>query len=110
MHLVYPERDLGNDGEEGVTVEINKCAKCDSDDEKLPWAWLKKWWGWQWQWKVTLGVTWEMMGKKVWPLKLTNVPSVTVMMKGYPERDSGNDGEEGVTNEINNQTRCDLRD
>jgi hypothetical protein len=29
-------RDLGNDGEEGVTAEINKCAKCDSDDEKLP--------------------------------------------------------------------------
>ena len=32
----YPERDLGNDGKEGVTAEINKCAKCDSDDEKLP--------------------------------------------------------------------------
>ncbi len=28
--------DLGNDGEEGVTAEINKCAKCDSNDEKLP--------------------------------------------------------------------------
>ena len=25
-------------------------------------------------------------------------------------RDSGNDGEEGVTTEINKQTRCDLRD
>ena len=23
-------RYLGNDGEEGVTAEINKCAKCDS--------------------------------------------------------------------------------
>ncbi len=32
----YPERDSGKDGEEGVTAEINKCAKCDSDDEKLP--------------------------------------------------------------------------
>ncbi len=31
----YPEPDLGNDREEGVTTEINKCAKCDSDDEKL---------------------------------------------------------------------------
>ncbi len=30
------ERDLGNDGEEGVTAEINKCAECDSDNEKLP--------------------------------------------------------------------------
>ncbi len=28
--------DLVNDGEEGVTAEIDKCAKCDSDDEKLP--------------------------------------------------------------------------
>jgi hypothetical protein len=33
---LYPERDLGNDWEEGVTVEINKCAECDSDDEKVP--------------------------------------------------------------------------
>jgi hypothetical protein len=33
---LYPECDSGNDGEEGVTAEINKCAKCDSDDEKLP--------------------------------------------------------------------------
>ena len=32
----YPERDLRNDREEGVTAEINKCATCDSDDEKLP--------------------------------------------------------------------------
>ncbi len=33
---LYPERDSGNDREEGLTAEINKCAKCDSDDEKLP--------------------------------------------------------------------------
>ncbi len=26
--------DSGNDGEEGVTAEINKCAKCDSDNKK----------------------------------------------------------------------------
>ncbi len=32
----YLGRDLGNDGEKGVTAEINKCAKCDSDDKKLP--------------------------------------------------------------------------
>ncbi len=32
----YLERDLGNDGEEGVTAEVNKCAKCDSDNKKLP--------------------------------------------------------------------------
>ncbi len=29
-------RDLGNDREEGVTTEISKCAKFDSDNEKLP--------------------------------------------------------------------------
>jgi hypothetical protein len=44
------------------------------------------------------------------PLKLTNVPSVTVRMKSYPERDLENDGEEGVATEINKQTWCDLRD
>jgi hypothetical protein len=32
----YLGRDLGNDVEEGVTTIINKCAKCDSDDKKLP--------------------------------------------------------------------------
>jgi hypothetical protein len=32
----YLGRNLGNDGEEGVTAEINKCAECDSDDKKLP--------------------------------------------------------------------------
>ncbi len=32
----YPEHDSGNDGEEGVTAEINKRAKCDSDNEELP--------------------------------------------------------------------------
>ncbi len=32
----YPGRDSGNDGEEGVTSEIDKCAKCDSEDKQLP--------------------------------------------------------------------------
>ncbi len=32
----YLWRDSGNDGEEGVTAEINKCAECDRDDKKLP--------------------------------------------------------------------------
>ncbi len=32
----YRERDSGNDGEEVVTSEINKYAECDSDDEKSP--------------------------------------------------------------------------
>ncbi len=32
----YRERDSGNDREEGVTAEINKCAECDSDNKKLP--------------------------------------------------------------------------
>ncbi len=26
----YLGHDLGNDGEAGVTAEINKCAECDS--------------------------------------------------------------------------------
>ncbi len=29
-------RDLGKDGEEGVTAEINKRAKCDSYKARLP--------------------------------------------------------------------------
>jgi hypothetical protein len=32
----YLGRDLGNDGEGGVTSLINKYAKCDSDDKQLP--------------------------------------------------------------------------
>ena len=32
----YLGRDSGNDGEEGVTFDINKCAKCDSDNKQLP--------------------------------------------------------------------------
>jgi hypothetical protein len=32
----YPKRDSGNDGEKGVTTEINKCEECDNDNEKLP--------------------------------------------------------------------------
>ncbi len=32
----YLGHDSGNDGGEGVTTEINKCAECDSDDKKLP--------------------------------------------------------------------------
>ncbi len=32
----YPEHDSGNDREEGVTAEIEKCAECDSDNGKLP--------------------------------------------------------------------------
>ncbi len=31
----YLGRDSGNDKEECVTSEINKCAKCDSDDKWL---------------------------------------------------------------------------
>ena len=32
----YLGRDSGNDGEQSVTSEINKCAKCDSDNKQLP--------------------------------------------------------------------------
>ncbi len=101
----YPERDLRNDGEEGVTAEINKCAKCDSCKAWLPRYRLYQ--VWQWRWKVTLVVTWEMTGRKVWLLKLTNVPSVTVTIKSYPDRDLENYGEEGVTAEINKCAKCD---
>jgi hypothetical protein len=51
-----------------------------------------------------------MMGRKVRPLKLTSVPSVTVTMKSYPEHDSGNDGEEGETAKINKCAECDSDD
>ncbi len=30
----YPQRDLENDREEGVTADINKCNECDGDKEK----------------------------------------------------------------------------
>ncbi len=30
----YPQRDLENDSEEGVTTDINKCNECDGDEEK----------------------------------------------------------------------------
>jgi hypothetical protein len=32
------------------------------------------------------------------------------LRKSYPEHDLGNDGEKGVTTEINKQTQCDIRD
>jgi hypothetical protein len=32
----YLGHDSGNDREEGVTSEIEKCAECDSDDKQLP--------------------------------------------------------------------------
>ncbi len=30
----YIGHDSGNDGEDCVTSEINKCAECDSDDKR----------------------------------------------------------------------------
>ncbi len=41
---------------------------------------------------------------------MKSYPSVTVMMKIIPERDLENDGETGVTTEINKQLQCDIRD
>ncbi len=43
-------------------------------------------------------------------MMMKSYPSVTVTMKSYPERDSENDGEKGVTIEINKQLQCDIRD
>ncbi len=42
--------------------------------------------------------------------KIQVMPSVTVAMKSYLECDSGNDGEEGVTAEINKRVKCDSED
>ncbi len=39
--------------------------------------------------------------------KIQVMPSVTVAMKSYLERDSGKDGEEGVTAKINKCAECD---
>ncbi len=39
--------------------------------------------------------------------KIQVMPSVTVAMKSYLGRDSGNHGEEGVTSEINKCAECD---
>ncbi len=75
-------RDSGKDGEEGVTAEINKCAKCDSDS----------------------GQSRDMTSK------IQVMPSVTEAMKSYLGHDSGNDGEEGVTSEINKCAECDSDD
>ncbi len=41
--------------------------------------------------------------------KIQVMPSVTVAMKSYLGHDSGNDGEEGVTAEINKCSKCDSR-
>jgi hypothetical protein len=38
------------------------------------------------------------------------MPSVTVRIIGYPERDSGNDRKEGVTAENNKCDECDSDD
>jgi hypothetical protein len=32
----YVGRDSRNDGEEGVTSEVDKCAECDSDNKQFP--------------------------------------------------------------------------
>ncbi len=39
--------------------------------------------------------------------KIQVMPSVTVAMKSYLRRDSGKDGEKGVTAEINKCAECD---
>jgi hypothetical protein len=43
-------------------------------------------------------------------VKLTNLPCVIVMIKSYIGRDSGNEGEEGVTSKIKKCTKCDVKD
>ena len=58
----YIGRDLGNEGEEGVTSKIKKCAKCDFKDDK-----------------VTQSATQDILG-------------MTVAINSYLGRDSGNNG------------------
>ncbi len=58
----YIGRDLGNEGEEGVTSKIKKCAKCDFKDDK-----------------VTQSTTQHIIG-------------MTVAINSYLGRDSGNNG------------------
>ncbi len=55
-------RDSENEGEEGVTSKIKKCAKCDFKDDK-----------------VTQSVTQDIIG-------------MTVAVNSYLGRDSGNNG------------------
>jgi hypothetical protein len=43
-------------------------------------------------------------------VKLTNVPCVIVTIKSYIGRDSGNEGEEGVTSKIKICGGCDFKD
>ncbi len=54
-----------------------------------------------------MGVTLDMMGMKVQPLELVNVLSVTVVLKYYQKRNSGNYGKQGVTPLINKCAECD---
>jgi hypothetical protein len=58
----YIGRGLGNEGEEGVTSKIMKCAECDLKDEK-----------------VTQSATQDIIG-------------MTVAINSYLELDSGNNG------------------
>jgi hypothetical protein len=58
----YIGHDSGNEGEEGVTSKIKKCAKCDFKDDK-----------------VTQSVTQDIIG-------------MTVAINSYLGRDSGNNG------------------
>jgi hypothetical protein len=58
----YIGRDLENEGEEGVTSKIKRCAECDFKDDK-----------------VTQSVTQDITG-------------MTVAINSYLERDSGNNG------------------
>jgi hypothetical protein len=44
-----------------------------------------------------MGVTLDMMGMMVRPLELVNVQSVTVVIKYYQKRNSGNYEKQGVT-------------
>ncbi len=46
------------------------------------------------------------MARNMWPLEQTNGLSVTIRIKSYPQRDSENDREEGVTADINKCNEC----
>jgi hypothetical protein len=62
MMKSYIGHDLGNEGEEGMTSKIKKCAKCDFKDDK-----------------VTQSATQNIIG-------------MTVAINSYLGRDLGNNG------------------
>jgi hypothetical protein len=52
-------------------------------------------------------MTQEIMARNMSPLEGTNGLSVTIRIKSYPQHDSENDREEGITADLNKCNECD---